>query len=301
LLAASLVIFLLLQIAPGDPARYMMGFSADPAALHAVRLELGLEGPAWRRYLSWMAGLAHGDLGLSYTYRTPVAALVAERLAVSLPLALYALVLSTTAAFAMGLGAAMRPGGTVDRIVGGLTQLGVAVPGFWLGMMLVIVFAERLGWAPAGGFPGWAGGVGPALGALSLPAIALAAPQAAVLARVLRGELLSAMGADYVRSARARGLSRRQALIRHALPNALGPTLTILGLQFAYLLAGAVVIENVFNLPGLGRLVFQALAQRDLIVVQSVVLVLVVAVVAVSFLTDLAAAAVDPRLSERRR
>ncbi|WP_158915727.1 ABC transporter substrate-binding protein [Caulobacter sp. S45] len=301
LLAASLVIFLLLQIAPGDPARYMMGFSADPAALHAVRLELGLEGPAWRRYLSWMAGLAHGDLGLSYTYRTPVAALVAERLAVSLPLALYALVLSTTAAFAMGLGAAMRPGGTVDRIVGGLTQLGVAVPGFWLGMMLVIVFAERLGWAPAGGFPGWAGGVGPALGALSLPAIALAAPQAAVLTRVLRGELLSAMGADYVRSARARGLSRRQALIRHALPNALGPTLTILGLQFAYLLAGAVVIENVFNLPGLGRLVFQALAQRDLIVVQSVVLVLVVAVVAVSFLTDLAAAAVDPRLSERRR
>ena len=279
----------------------MMGFSADPAALHAVRLELGLEGPAWRRYLSWMAGLAHGDLGLSYTYRTPVSALVAERLGVSLPLALYALTLSTAAAFAMGVGATMRPGGIVDRIVGGLTQLGVAVPGFWLGMMLVIVFAERLGWAPAGGFPGWAGGVGPALGALSLPAIALAAPQAAVLARVLRGELLSAMGADYVRSARARGLSRRQALIRHALPNALGPTLTILGLQFAYLLAGAVVIENVFNLPGLGRLVFQALAQRDLIVVQSVVLVLVVAVVAVSFLTDLAAAAVDPRLSERRR
>ena len=185
--------------------------------------------------------------------------------------------------------------------MGVLTQLGVAVPGFWLGMVLILLFAVQLGWAPAGGFPGWAGGAGAALGALTLPAIALAAPQAAVLARVLRGELLSAMAADYIRSARARGLSERQALVRHALPNALAPTLTILGLQFAYLLAGAVVIENVFTLPGLGRLVFQAIAQRDLIVVQGVVLALVFAVVAVSFLADLAAAAIDPRLSEGRR
>ncbi len=300
LLAASVVIFLLLQIAPGDPARFMMGLNADPSALKAMRVELGIEGPAWLRYLRWMAGLAHGDLGLSYTYRTPVGALIADRLAVSLPLTLYALILSTAAAFAMGLAAAARPGGVFDRVVGVLTQFGVAVPGFWLGMVLVIVFAERLGWAPAGGFPGWAGGPWPALGALTLPAIALAAPQAAVLARVLRGELLSALAADYIRSARARGLGPSQALLRHALPNALAPTLTILGLQFAYLLAGAVVIENVFTLPGLGRLVVQAVAQRDLIVVQGVVMALVFAVVAVSFLADIAAAAVDPRLSEGR-
>ncbi len=301
LLAASLVIFLLLQIAPGDPARFMLGLNADPTSLKALRVELGIEGPAWLRYLRWMAGLAHGDLGLSYTYRTPVAGLIADRLAVSLPLTLYALILSTAAAFAMGLAAAAKPGGAVDRTVGVLTQLGVAIPGFWLGMVLIIVFAERLGWGPAGGFPGWADGAIPALGALTLPAIALAAPQAAVLARVLRGELLSAMAADYIRSARARGLSQRQTLLHHALPNALAPTLTILGLQFAYLLAGAVVIENVFTLPGLGRLVFQAVAQRDLIVVQGVVMALVFAVVAVSFLADVAAAAIDPRLSEGRQ
>jgi peptide/nickel transport system permease protein len=176
-----------------------------------------------------------------------------------------------------------------------VAQVGVAVPNFWFAMLLVLVFALRLRWLPAGGFPGWADPVA-ALRALILPAVALALPQAAILARVLRSALIETLGQDYIRTARAKGLSRGQALRRHALRNALIPVLTILGMQFAFLLAGAIIIENVFYLPGLGRLIFQAITQRDLIVVESAVMVLVVAVILVSFLTDLAYALVDPRL-----
>jgi ABC-type dipeptide/oligopeptide/nickel transport system permease component/ABC-type transport system substrate-binding protein len=296
LLAASVVVFGLVQLAPGDPARFMMGLSGDEAGLQALRAELGLDAPAWRRYLDWLAGALRGDFGVSYTYRVPVGGLIAERVAVSLPLTLYALLLSTTLAFAGGLWAAARPGGAVDTVIEASSRLGVAVPNFWFGMVLVLLFAGVLRWFSAGGFPGWEGGVGPALKALTLPALALALPQAAVLTRVLRSELLTASAADYVRTARAKGRSRDGALLHHALPNALVPVLTILGLQFSFLLAGAVIIENVFFLPGLGRLVFQAVTQRDLMVVQGVVMVLVFAVVATTFLVDLAYVAVDPRL-----
>jgi peptide/nickel transport system substrate-binding protein len=296
LVVASLVVFALLEVAPGDPAQYMMGLSADPRALAALREQLGLNAPAPQRYLAWILGLLRGDFGVSYTYRVPVGPLIAERLVVSLPLALYAMVLSTVLAFAGALAAARRPGGWVDRLFAVVTPLGVAAPNFWVGMMLVVVFASGLRWFAAGGFPGWQGGVGPALKALTLPAIALALPQAAILARVLRGELIATLGQDYIRTARAKGLSAGRALVGHALPNALIPVLTILGLQVSFLLAGAVIIENVFFLPGLGRLVFQAVSQRDLIVVQSVVLVLVFAVTFVSFVVDLAYAAIDPRL-----
>ncbi len=299
LVVASLVVFALLQVAPGDPARYMMGMSADPEALAALREQLGLNAPLAQRYVSWIAGLLHGDFGVSYTYRVPVGTLIAERLAVSLPLTVYALLLSTVTAFVAALAAAARPGGWADRLFGLLTPLGVAIPNFWFGMVLVVVFAGALRWFAAGGFPGWEAGVGPAVKALTLPAIALALPQAAILARVLRAELNQQSGLDYMRTARAKGLSPGRALVVHALPNALIPVLTILGLQFSFLLAGAVIIENVFFLPGLGRLVFQAITQRDLIVVQSVVVLLVFAVTAVTLLVDLAYVAADPRLRRR--
>ena len=301
LLAASLLVFLLVQVAPGDPARAMLGLSADPASIHAVRVELGLEGPAWRRYLGWLAGMAQGDFGTSYTYRVPVGPLIAERLAVSAPLALYALVLSTAASLAAALVSAAKPGGLADRTLGVLGGLGLATPSFWIGILLILAFAEELHWLPAGGFPGWAAGIGPAVAALSLPAVALAVPQAAVLARVLRAELIGASEAEYAMAARARGLDARAVLLRHALPNALPPALTVLGLQAGFLLAGAVVVETVFALPGLGRMVYQAVGQRDLIVVQDCVLVLVTAVAGAGFLADLAAASLDPRLAERRR
>ncbi|GAA0310985.1 ABC transporter permease [Rhodovulum strictum] len=299
LLAASVVIFAAIEVIPGDPAAYMLGMNATPEAVAALRDELGLGGAALTRYLDWVSGMLRGDFGLSYTYRVPVADLVAQRLWVSVPLAGYALALSTLIALPVGLWAAARRGGPVDIGVMGATQLGIAVPNFWFAMLLVLVFAVKLRWFSAGGFPGWEAGVWPGFKALTLPAVALALPQAAILARVMRSALIETLGQDYIRSARAKGLSRGQAIRRHALRNALIPVLTILGLQFSFLLAGAIIIENVFFLPGLGRLIFQAITQRDLIVVESVVMLLVFAVILVTFLVDLAYAAVDPRLRRR--
>lgn len=300
LLAATLVVFAVLQIVPGDPARYMLGLDAPPEAVAALRHQLGLDAAPWQRYLDWLAALARGDFGQSYTYRVPVSELIAERLQVSLPLAAYALILATLAALPLGLGAATWRGRAGDAWLSGLAQLGVAVPNFWLGILLVLVFAIDLRWVSAGGFAGWDAGLWPGLKSLTLPAVALAVPQAAILARVLRAALVETLHEDYLRTARAKGLSAFRALWRHALPNALIPVLTILGMQFAFLLAGGVIIENVFFLPGLGRLVFQAIAQRDLIVVQNVVILLVFAVALVTFVVDLAYVAVDPRLKERR-
>jgi peptide/nickel transport system permease protein len=240
-----------------------------------------------------------GDFGTSLTYRVPVSELVAARLWVSLPLTIYALLLSTLIAIPVGLIAAARRGQPSDVAIMGATQLGIAVPNFWFAMILVLIFAIQLRWFSAGGFPGWETGVWPNLKALTLPAIALALPQASILARVMRSSVLETLGQDYIRTARAKGLSRAQATWRHALRNALIPVMTILGLQFSFLLAGAIIIENVFFLPGLGRLIFQGITQRDLIVVQSVVMLLVFAVILVNFLVDLAYAAIDPRLRRK--
>ena len=300
LLVASVVVFALIELLPGDPAALMMGVNASPDALHALHVELGLDQPAPLRYLHWAAGLLHGDFGTSYTYRSPVRDLILERLQVSVPLALLAMVLTLALAFPTGLLAARRPGGAVDRVVMGLSQIGLAVPDFWLGMLLVLVFALGLRLFSAGGFPGWAAGAPAALRALTLPAVALAAPQAAILARVLRAALVEISDEDFMRTARAKGLSRGQALRRHGLRNALIPVLTLIGLQLPFLIAGAIIIENVFFLPGLGRLIAQAVVQRDLMVVQGVVVVLVLGVVVATFLVDVAYAVVDPRLRGRR-
>ena len=299
LAVASLVIFMVVEVAPGDPARFMLGINARPDTVAALRVELGLDLPKWERFLNWVGGMATGDFGTSYTYRTPVAQMVADRLWVSLPLALYALTLSTLIAFPAGIYAAARRGRPADAAVMGVTQLGIAIPNFWFAMMLVLIFAIKLRLFGAGGFAGWDKGVWAAMKSLTLPAVALALPQAAILARVMRSALLDVLGEDYMRTARAKGLSRRQALWRHALRNALIPVMTILGLQFSFLLAGSIIIEQVFYLPGLGRLVFQAISSRDLIVVESVVMLLVFAVIVVNFLVDLAYAAVDPRLRSR--
>jgi peptide/nickel transport system permease protein len=299
LVVASLVIFLVIEVAPGDPASFMLGINAQEDTLNALREELGLNQRKFERYMSWSIGMLQGDFGTSYTYRTPVAQMVSDRLWVSLPLALYALALSTIIAFPAGIYAASRRGGAGDVTIMGATQLGVAIPNFWFAMMLVLVFAINLRWFSAGGFPGWDEGFFNGLKALTLPAIALALPQAAILARVMRSSLLDILNEDFIRTARAKGLSRRQALWRHALRNALIPVLTIIGLQFSFLLAGSIIIEQVFYLPGLGRLVFQSISQRDLIVVESVVMLLVFAVIVVNFIVDLAYAWVDPRLRSR--
>lgn len=301
LVAASIVVFLVTEIIPGDPASFMMGINADPQAVAALRSELGLDQPFVTRYVAWVFGMLQGDFGLSYTYKVPVSELVGDRILISLPLTLYALLLSTLIAFPAGVIAAARRNTPADFAVIGATQLGVAIPNFWFAMLLVLAFAVNLQWFSAGGFPGWDAGFLEAMKALTLPAIALALPQASILARVMRSSLLDTLDEDFVRTARAKGLTRSQTLWRHALRNALIPVLTIVGLQFSFLLAGGIIIENVFYLPGLGRLVFQAITQRDLIVVRSVIILLVFAVVAVTFLVDIAYAVADPRLRRRAR
>ena len=300
LLVASLVVFAVLEVLPGDPARLMLGMNATDDAVQALREQMGLNQPLLWRYLDWAGGLLTLDLGRSYTYSVPVIDLVSERVVVSLPLALIALILSTAIAIPVGIYSASRRGTAADAVSMGAAQFGVAVPNFWFALLLIYVFAVWLRLVPAGGFPGWSAGVWPALRALILPAVALALPQAAILARVTRSALLEVLGEDYIRTARAKGIPRRAVLWRHALRNAMIPVLTILGLQFAFLLAGTIIIENVFYLPGLGRLVFQAITQRDLIVVESVVMLLVAAVIAVNLLVDLSYALVDPRLRTHR-
>lgn len=295
LLVASVLIFLVIGMVPGDPASYILGTGARPETLAALRAQMGLNDPLPLRYANWVAGILHGDFGTSLTYKTPVAQMMGERLQVSLPLALMALALAVAVALPIGILAAGRQGKPADTAIMGATQLGIALPNFWFAMLLVLVFAIRLRWLPSGGFPGWGDPLA-AVRSLILPAVALALPQAAILARVLRSALIETLGQDYVRSARAKGLTRGAALRRHALRNAMIPVLTILGMQFSFLLAGAIIIENVFYLPGLGRMIFQAITQRDLVVVQSAVLVMVAAVIVVTFLVDLAYAAVDPRL-----
>ncbi|MBO6757606.1 MAG: ABC transporter permease [Roseibium sp.] len=299
LFVASVVIFSVVEVVPGDPAAFMLGMNARPDTIAALRAELGLDGSVVERYLAWVGGMMRGDFGISYTYRTPVADMIADRLWVSLPLALFALTLTVVIAIPAGLFAASRRGRAGDYSIVGATQIGIAVPNFWFAMILILIFAIQLRWFSAGGFPGWQDGFWTGLKALVLPAVALALPQAAILTRVMRSSLIEVLGEDFMRTARAKGLSSGAAIWRHGLRNALIPVLTIIGLQFAFLLAGGIIIEQVFALPGLGRLVFQAISQRDLIVVESVVMLLVFAVIMTNFLVDLAYVAVDPRLRRR--
>ena len=296
LAGASIVVFLVLEIIPGDPAAVMLGVNAEADTLAALRAEMGLDKPPLERYFAWVGGLLQGDLGNSYTYGEPVTQLIAERIDLSLPLAVMAIVLSTALAIPLGVFAAARRNQIGDVGVMGFTQLGIAVPNFWFAILLIMVFAVNLGWLPAGGFAGWDAGFWPALKSLFLPTLALALPQAAILARVTRSSVLDALSQDYVRTARAKGLSRRAALWRHAVRNALIPVVTIMGMQFSFLLAGTIIIENVFYLPGLGRLIFQAIAQRDLIVVKDLIIVLAAAVVVVNLVVDVLYAVIDPRL-----
>ncbi len=296
LLVASLLIFLLLEILPGDPAAVILGVGAQEDTLRALRAELGLDLPAPVRYLNWLGEVLQGDLGRSYTYDTPVQELLLNRVELSLPLALLAILLSTGIAIPLGVFAASRHRKVADTGIMGFAQLGVAVPNFWFAILLILLFSVKLGWFSAGGFAGWDAGWFPAFKSLVLPAVALALPQAAILARVTRSSVLETVQEDYIRTARAKGLSRSQALWRHAVRNALIPVVTILGLQLSFLLAGTIIIENVFYLPGVGRLLFQAIAQRDLMVVKNLVLVLAATVVLINFLVDLLYAVLDPRL-----
>ncbi len=296
LAAASVVVFLVLDILPGNAAQILMGPDASPEAVAALASRLGLDQPAWERYLLWISGLLRGDMGLSYAYSTPVSELVLERLALTVPLALMAMALTTVLALAAGLYAASHHNKLGDVGVMGLAQVGIAIPNFWFAILLILLFSVHLQWFPAGGFDGWDEGIVQGITSLLLPAIALAVVQAAILARITRSAVLEVLREDFVRTARAKGLSQRATLWRHVLRNAMVPIITVMGMQFSELLAGTIVVENVFYLPGLGRLIFQSIANRDLIVVRNCVMLLAAMVVIVNFVVDMLYAVVDPRI-----
>ena len=300
LLATSVVVFAVLEFLPGNAAQVILGETATSESIAAMETKMGLNQPASTRYLNWIGGLLKGQTGLSISYDTPTAQLMAERMQVSIPLAVMAMFLTVALALTLGIYAASQQNKAGDVGVMVLSQVGLAVPNFWLAILLILLFAVHLEWLNAGGFPGWSaddgGGVGEALKALLLPALALAAVQTAILTRVTRSAVLDTLREDFVRTARAKGLSRRQVLWGHVLRNAMIPVLTVMGLQFGNLITGAIVIENVFVLPGIGRLIFQAIANRDLIVVRDVVMLLSALVVLINFFIDVLYALIDPRL-----
>ena len=300
LAVASVLVFAVLELLPGNAAEVILGDTATPESLAALQAKLGLDRPPLQRYADWVGGLLQGQTAQSISYDTPTAELIAERMRVTLPLAVLSMALTVVLALALGIYAASRHNGLGDVGVMAASQVGIAIPNFWFAILLILLFAVKLQWVSAGGFPGWTeddgGGLWEGLQALILPSIALALVQAAILARVTRSAVLEVMREDFVRTARAKGLTRRQALWRHVLRNAMIPVLTVMGLQFANLITGTIVVENVFVLPGVGRLIFQAISNRDLVVVRDVVMLLAAVVVIVNFVVDVLYALIDPRL-----
>jgi peptide/nickel transport system permease protein len=296
LLLVSITVFSVLFVLPGDPAQIILGINATPETLANLRAELGLDKPFWNQYMGWIGDILTGKGSWSINYDMPVYDLILSRLAVTGPLALMAMIFAVVISVPLGIYAARHQNRPGDMVVMFFTQLGLATPEFWLGILLILLFSVKLGIFSAGGFPGWTVDVWGSVKALLLPAFALGVIRASILARLTRSSMLEVLGEDYVRTARAKGLRERSVIYVHALRNALVPVLTILGLQLGQLLAGAIIIENVYYLPGLGRLVFQAIGQRDLPVVREIVLFMASAVIIVNFFVDMAYASIDPRI-----
>lgn len=298
LLTVSIVVFAVMNVLPGDPALTILGLEASDDAINALRVKLGLNEPVFSRYINWVFNALNGDFGDSHSFGVPVSGLILERISMTVSLAVFGMLLTILIALSLGVGAAANHRKFGDWGVMFFSQLGIAVPAFWLSILLVILFAVKLRWLPPGGFPGW-GDPLLAIKSLILPTIALALVQSAVLARVTRSSALEVMRLDYIRTAKASGFSRKRILWRHVLPNALVPIVTIVGMQFAAVVTGTIVIENVFYLPGLGRLIFQSIANRDLPTVQALVMMFAVIVVTANFIVDLLYSVIDPRLRER--
>ena len=299
LLVASAIIFLTLRVLPGDIAQIIAGTNATPEQVAALREQLGLNRPLIVQYGEWIGGLFRGDLGVSLQTGRPVASEIAEKSQVTVPLGILSLLIALVIALPLGVLSAMQRGRAGGTAISATSQALAAVPVVWAGMMLVVVFAVWLGWLPAQGFPrtGWAT---PwlALKALLLPALTIGVIEGAMLLRFVRSATLQAVGQDYVRTAAAKGLTRNQALIRHGLPNVGLSIITVLGLQVAGIIVGSVVIEQLFTLPGIGRMLVSDVGARDLPKVQSELLVLTGFVLLVGFVVDLAHRLIDPRQRE---
>ena len=291
LLGAATIVFVLMFIVPGDPARLLMGQHSDEQTLATIRHELGLDQPVYIQYIKFIGRLARGDLGMSYRQKRPVAQIIRERFPATVKLAVVSMVIAVIVGVAAGILAASFRNTALDWLVMIFSLSGVSMPVFWLGMMLILVFASGLGWFPVGGY-----GKSGDLRHIALPALSLAAISVGYIARMMRSSMLEVISKDYIRTARAKGLSRRTVILRHALRNAFIPVITIIGINFASLLGGAVATETVFAWPGLGRATIDAIRVRDLPVVEGCVMFLALIFVIANLLVDLSYAWLDPRI-----
>jgi len=296
LLLVSIAIFAVLMVIPGDPAQIILGIHATPETLRNLRHQMGLDRPVLIQYLNYMKNLALGDLGRSITYDVPIHSLILSRLQVTIPLAILSLIFAVSISIPMGIYSSLHRNRPGDYGIMVFSQVGLAVPAFWAGILLILLFAVTLHWLPAGGFHAWQTDPIKALRSLLLPAFSLGFVRAAVLTRMTRSAMLEVLGEDYIRTARSKGLPKRMVVYKHAFRNAIIPVVTIIGLQAGDLLAGAIIIENVFHLPGVGRLVFEAIGQRDLPVIQGVILLIAVMIVVINFVIDVAYRYLDPRI-----
>jgi len=296
LVVSSMIVFVFMAVLPGDPARVALGVDASEESVRALRAQFGLDQPLVVQYLDWVRGLVTFDPGVSYISQVAIGPQIADRLLVTIWLVAAAMAVAVVVALPLGTLMAVRHRRLSGLVLSGLSQLGVAVPAFLAGILLITVFAVRLKWLPPGGWTPPAEDPVEFLRRIALPALALGLVQGAVLARYVRSAVLDVLREDYMRTARSKGLRPGQALVRHGLRNAAVPVVTVLALQLATLLIGTVVIERVFVIPGLGSLLLDSVSNRDLVLVQTVVMILVVAVLFVNFVVDMAYLVIDPRL-----
>lgn len=297
LVVISFFSFLAFSVIPGDAALFSLGIDADDAAVEALREELGLNDPVLYRYGSWLLAAVRGDFGDSLQYYMPVKELLADKLPVTFVLALYSMGLIVIASFPLGLLGARRPQGAADHMVTVFTQLGMAVPPFFLGIVLTYIFGIVLHWFPIGSYVGYEEDASAFFSYLILPAVAIAVPKVSMLARFIRNSVVEQMQLDYVRTARSKGNTERRILLRHVLINAMIPVVTMLAMMAADVLAGSIVVEQVFNIPGFGRLLITSISNRDYPVVQAIVLYIAAAVVIMNAAADVLYQRLDPRVS----
>lgn len=296
LLGMSVLVFLIVHLVPGDPASAILGLNQTPELIARVRRDLGLDEPLFVQYFTWLGNLLQGDFGTDYSSNAPIGELLAQRLPVTIELALAALLVAVVVGVPLGVLAAVRAGRAADAGAQAVSMAGISVPDFWLGIMLILVFSLGLGVLPSSGWVPLSQDPVENLRHVALPAIALGAGFAAVLIRVTRAAMLDVLGRDYIRFCRAKGVPERSVILKHGLRNAAIPITTVLGMQAGYLLGGAIVVEQVFALPGVGRLVLDAVLQHDYPVVQAAVLVIGVMFIAVNLAADVLYAVLNPKL-----
>jgi peptide/nickel transport system permease protein len=294
--AVALFVFLLLRLTPGDPAAVLAGDNASPEHLAHIRASLGLDEPLYVQFFTWINHLLHADLGVSLISNVPVLSMIGDRVEPSIAIALFTIIVAIVVAVPLGVIAAWQHGTWIDRCVMGLSVLGFSVPGFVIGYVLIQLFAIDLRWLPVQGFKSLSGGFGPFLERMILPTMTLSFVYVALIARMTRAAMLDVLGDDYIRTARAKGISETAVLLRHGLRNAAVPVITVIGSGFALLISGVVVVESVFNLPGIGRLTVDAVLARDYPVIQAMILLTSLIYVSVNLLVDVAYTLLDPRI-----